>query len=161
MVDSNSGYRKEIFVRMKLILLSIVMFLSSTAQSADYGTEDEASAMLERAINLIKHDKDRALDAFTDLEGGFGIKDLYVFCWTKKGVMVAHPHILGMDISGLTMPDGFNLFAEASGIESGEIKKLTYQYPRNRASGSEEMFTKHSLVTKVKGLFCGVGYYEK
>ena len=160
MVDSNSRYRKEMFVRMKLIFLGIVMFLSSTAQSADYGTEDEASAMLERAINLIKHDKDRALDAFTDLEGGFGIKDLYVFCWTKKGVMVAHPHILGMDISGY-MPDGFNLFAEASDIESGEIKKLTYQYPRNRASGSEEMFTKHSLVTKVKGLFCGVGYYEK
>ena len=57
-------------------------------KAAKEAAEAEAKAMLERAINLVKSNKIRALDAFTDLEGGFGYKDLYVFCFNKKGLLI-------------------------------------------------------------------------
>ena len=64
----------------KSILVAFALIFGLTAaigKAADFGTEEEAKSLIERAINLVKEDKVRALDAFTDLEGGFGYKDLY------------------------------------------------------------------------------------
>ena len=58
----------------KVILAAFTLLFSMTAligQTSEFGTEAEAKALLERAVNLVKNDKIRALDAFTDLEGGF------------------------------------------------------------------------------------------
>ena len=43
--------------------------IATIGQTAEFGTEAEAKSMIERAVNLVKEDKIRALDAFTDLEG--------------------------------------------------------------------------------------------
>ncbi|MBT7998402.1 MAG: chemotaxis protein, partial [Betaproteobacteria bacterium] len=129
-------------------------------QSEEFGTEAEAKAMLERAINLVKSDKIRALDAFTDLEGGFGYKDLYVFCFNKKGILLAHPTNLGMDGREVTDVNGVNVWNLVSSATKGEIKKITYQFAR-LTTGNEEVHTKTSFVTQVRGLHCGVGFYAK
>ena len=38
---------------------------------ADFGTAEEAKAMLERAVAAVKEDKAKALDMFNKGEGGF------------------------------------------------------------------------------------------
>jgi hypothetical protein len=50
------------------------------AAAADFGTAEEAKAMLERAVAAVKEDKARALDMFNKGEGGFKDRDLYVWC---------------------------------------------------------------------------------
>ena len=104
----------------KLTLAAIALLLSMTTtlnHSTEFGTEAQAKAMIERAINLVNIDKVRALDAFTDLEGGFGYKDLYVFCFNKKGILLAHPTSLGADASGMMDEDGLNIWSLVSSTQ--------------------------------------------
>ena len=49
-----------------------------------FGTEEEAKAMLERAVAAVKEDKAKALDMFNKGEGGFKDRDLYVFVPTPQ-----------------------------------------------------------------------------
>jgi hypothetical protein len=51
-----------------------------TTEAADYGTKDDARAMLDRAVAAVKQDKARALEMFNEGEAGFKDRDLYVFC---------------------------------------------------------------------------------
>ena len=146
----------------KLTLAAIALLLSMTTtlnHATEFGTEAQAKAMIERAINLVNIDKVRALDAFTDSDGGFGYKDLYVFCFNKKGILLAHPTNLGADASGLMDEDGLNIWSLVSSTQKGEIKKITYKLVRP-TTDSEEVYTKTSFITKVKGMYCGVGFYE-
>ena len=69
-----------------------------------YGTAEEAKAMLEKAVAAVKENKAKALDMFNKGEGGFKDRDLYVFCanasalqfneggfcWLRKMVGCAH-----------------------------------------------------------------------
>jgi hypothetical protein len=52
----------------------------ATTQAGQYGTPEEAKAMLERAVAAVKEDKAKALDMFNKGEGGFKDRDLYVAC---------------------------------------------------------------------------------
>ena len=45
-------------------------FLVTTSFADEFGTKEEAAALLERAIALVRVDKNRALDLFTTGEGG-------------------------------------------------------------------------------------------
>lgn len=147
----------------KSILVAFALIFGLTAaigKAADFGTEEEAKSLIERAINLVKENKVRALDAFTDLEGGFGYKDLYVFCFNKKGIILAHPTNLGMDASELTDEDGVNIWSLVSSVKKGEIKKITYKLVRP-TTDSAETYIKTSFVTKVRNIYCGVGFYAE
>jgi hypothetical protein len=46
--------------------------------AAQYGTPEEAKALLEKAVAAMKQDKAKALDMFNKGEGGFKDRDLYV-----------------------------------------------------------------------------------
>ena len=67
---------KTIKTLLLAIICSSVLGISSSA--SEFGTKEEAAALLERAVAVVKVDKNRALDLFTRLEGGLAQKDLYV-----------------------------------------------------------------------------------
>ena len=48
-----------------------LLFVATTAQAGQYGTPQEAKAMLEKAVAAVKEDKGKALDMFNKGEGGF------------------------------------------------------------------------------------------
>jgi len=73
-------------------------FLSLNAFADEFGTKDEAVALLERAVAIVRIDKNRALDLFTRREGGLTQKDLYVFCFAPNGTILAHPSIVGLNV---------------------------------------------------------------
>ena len=137
-------------------------FLSVTSFADEFGTKEEAAALLERAIALVRIDKNRALDLFTSGEGGLIQKDLYVFCFAPDGTVIAHPNIVGLntfdddfvDVQGIQL--GKALFKAARAGATGEA---TYQYERP-TTGSDKAFTKTALMTRVAGIVCGVGYYN-
>ena len=73
-----------------------VLSTASLVAAAEFGTADEAKAMLERAVAAVKEDKAKALDMFNKGEGGFKDRDLYVFCAnTLDGILTAHPYLKG------------------------------------------------------------------
>jgi hypothetical protein len=59
--------RLATFVAMQIALLSIVL---EPTRAAEYGTSDEAKAMLEKAVVAVKEDKAKALGMFDKAEGG-------------------------------------------------------------------------------------------
>ena len=149
---------------LKTILLAAVCssFLSIASFADDFGTKEEAAALLDRAVALLRVDKNRALDLFTTGDGGLIQKDLYVFCFAPDGTVIAHPNLVGVnafdndlvDVQGTQLGEAFFNAAKAGG--TGEA---TYQYARP-TTGSDKEFTKTALMTRVAGIVCGVGYYN-
>ena len=72
-------------------LAATLVFSSSSsfaAEGAKFGSEQEAKAMLEKAVVALKDNKAKALAMFNKGEGGFKDRDLYVFCANASdGVM--------------------------------------------------------------------------
>ena len=73
---------------------AVFQLLATTAWAAEYGTAEEAKAMLERAVAAVKEDKAKALDMFNNGEGGFKDRDLYVWCANASdGIITAQPYM--------------------------------------------------------------------
>ena len=71
----------------------LVLLTASSVPAAQFGTAEEAKAMLERAVAAVKEDKAKALDMFNKGEDGFKDRDLYVFCANASdGIVTAHPY---------------------------------------------------------------------
>jgi hypothetical protein len=48
--------------------------------TSEFGTAEEAKAMLDKAAAAVKEDKAKAIAMFNDGESGFKDRDLYVLC---------------------------------------------------------------------------------
>ena len=91
----------------------LTLCLASYAHAAQYGTADEARAMLDKAVAAVKQDKTKALDMFNKGEGGFKDRDLYVFCANASdGVITAHPTHKGEQLADIKGKKGFPLGQE-------------------------------------------------
>jgi hypothetical protein len=128
----------------------------------DSGTEEEARAMLERAIVALKEDKAAALASFTAGAPDFKDRDLYVFCVAPNGVVTAnggHPDHIGLDTHEEIDSEGKNIGeAILAAAEPGEINLATYMYP---PAGRTEPALKSALISQVEDQICGVGYYAQ
>ena len=151
-------FRLATLVALQIALLSVAL---EPTRAAEYGSADEAKAMLERAVAAVKEDKAKALDMFNKGEGGFKDRDLYVFCAnTSDGILTAHPYgqkgKLLQDIEGKHgAAFGKEIMQEAT---EGTIKEVTYWWQR---PGSDKPLQKTAFYTKVGDQICGVGYYKE
>jgi signal transduction histidine kinase len=137
-----------------------ILFLAAGPSFADeFGTAEEARAMLDRAITEVKADKVAALAKFNDPKSEFRHSDLYVFCAdAASGKLNAHPKLIGTDIKTIQdktgKPFGKEMYDSAA---EGKISEVTYMWPR--PDGTEPV-AKVSYVTKIGDEICGVGYYN-
>ena len=146
-----------------VVSFALILVLSTTASvwAAEFGTAEEAKAMLERAVAAVKEDKAKALEMFNNGEDGFKDRDLYVWCANASdGIVTAHPY--GQrgkqlrDIEGKRgAPFGETVMQNAT---EGTIKETTYWWPR---PGSDTPLEKTAFYTKAGDQICGVGYYKK
>src|ERR1044071_2856499 len=114
---------------------AVIQMLSTTASvwAADFGTAEEAKAMLERAVAAVKEDKTKALDMFNAGEGGFKDRDLYVFCANASdGILTAHPYgQRGKQLGEILGRKGYPLGKEIrQRAAKGRIKEVPYWWPR-------------------------------
>ena len=139
---------------------AILLFSLTSAPANQFGTEPEAKAMLDRAVAVLKQNKEKALEMFNKGEGGFKDRDLYVFCANASdGVLTAHPHLKGENLQDIKGKKGFPLGKEIMrNATEGRIKEITYWWPR---PGSDKPLEKHTFYTKVGDQNCGVGFYKK
>jgi Single Cache domain 2 len=130
-----------------------------------FGTAEEAKAMLTKAVAAVKADQAVALAMFIKGEGGFRDRDLYPFCFRiADGKTLASPLAVpaGTDVRTLKDPSGkvygVDLYAAGQKPE-GQITAVgDYMFPK--PGTTTPVFPKVSFVTKVGDLGCGVGYYK-
>jgi hypothetical protein len=136
-------YSSSMVRRITIAAASVtVLALASTAfaqQRGQFGTADEAKAMLLKAVTAVKADKAKALDMFNKGEGGFLDRDLYPFCANiSDGKVLANynpngKQFIGQD--GRTLKDstgkafGLEQFAAANKPE-GELTETSYLFPK-------------------------------
>ena len=143
--------RNVAFIAVYVAFLLAIM--PSTQATGQYGTAEEAKAMLDRAVAAVKEDKAKALDLFNKGEGGFKDRDLYVLCANASdGIITAHPTHKGGQLKNF--PLGKEVMRSAS---EGKVSEVTYPWPR---PGSIKPLEKHTFYTKVGDQICGVGYYK-
>ena len=127
--------------------------------SADFGTSEEAKAMLEKAVAAVKENKAKALDMFNKGEGGFKDRDLYVFCANASdSILTAHPTMKGKQLRDILGKKGYPLGQEImQKATEGTIGEVTYWWPR---PGSDKPLAKTTFYTKAGDQICAVGYYK-
>jgi signal transduction histidine kinase len=140
------------------VLTALIWAFTMPAFAGDFGTAEEAKAMLEKAVAAIKADKPAALAKFTKGEEGFKDRDLYPFCGGPDGNFTAHPTLVGKSMKDLKdkagKPIGEAFYATAT---VGSISEVAYMWPR---PGQTDPVQKVSFVTKVDDQVCAVGYYK-
>ena len=148
--------RLAVFVTLYIALLFAAL---GATRAGQYGTPEEAKALLEKAVVAVKEDKAKALDMFNKGEDGFKDRDLYVFCANASdGIVTAHPTMKGKQLRDVLGKKGFPLGQEMmQKATEGTIKEVTYWWPR---PGSGKPLEKTSFYTKVGDQICGVGYYK-
>ena len=145
---------------LKILVILGLLFTTSKSYSVEFGTEEEAKAMLDRAVNLMKFNELFALEQMTEGTGGFIVKDLYPFCATAKGILVGHPVNVGFNLIEFIDSDGKNVGEEFLKVaQENKISKVTYKLARITTEDEKE-FEKTALVTKVKKYICAVGFYS-
>jgi signal transduction histidine kinase len=139
-------------------VLTLVAFTSGAFAAGEFGTADEAKAMLSKAVAAVKANKAEALAKFTKGEDGFKDRDLYPFCGGPDGNFTAHPTLNGKSMKDLKdkagTPLGEQIYKAAS---EGKISEVSYMWPR---PGTTEPVQKVTYVTKVSDQVCAVGYYK-
>ena len=132
-----------------LLLLSAV----TGTRAGNYGTADEAKAMLNRAVAAVKEDKAKALAMFNSGDRGFKDRDLYVLCANASdGTITASPSSNGKNLRNF--PPGKKVMQTAT---ESKVDEVTYWWPR---PGTLKPLKKYTFYTKVGDQICGVGYWE-
>jgi len=141
-------------------MIVLVLLTAPSASAAQFGTAEEAKAMLERAVAAVKEDKAKALDMFQNGEGGFKDRDIYVWCANASdSILTAHPTNKGKELREIEgkhgAPFGQEIMQDAA---EGTIKEVTYWWPR---PSSDKPLEKTTFYTKAGDQICGVGFYKE
>ena len=148
--------RKSIIGSLVAVVLAVT---AGVASAGDFGTRDQAKAMLDRAVVMVKTDKNRALDLFTAGTGGFVDRDLYVFCGGPDGMLTAHPYFMGTNLMEFKDKTGKAAGEEIYAVaKEGEFSEVSYKWVQ--PGGVGEQVDKVTFVTKVDDQVCGVGFYK-
>ena len=130
-------------------ILVLFAMASYPAAQAQFGSEKDARAMLDRAVAALKENKEKALAMFNEGEGGFKDRDLYVFCANASdGIITAHPY----GDKGKRLRDIVGMYGGQLGetmmqnATEGTIKETTYFWPRHPTG---EVLEKTVFYTKV------------
>jgi hypothetical protein len=142
---------------------------ASFAQKGDFGTAEEAKALLVKAVAVVKADKAKGLETIAKVDGGFRDRDLYPYCFNlSDGTLhpFANPNLkalFGKDYRTLKDPKGFGfgqaIFDTATQKPEGEIAVVGGMMLPKPGSDPTPL-PKTVFVTKVGDLGCGVGYYN-
>jgi hypothetical protein len=130
------------------------------AQQRQFGAAEEAKAMLERVVPVVKADKIAAFAKFLKGDDGFKDRDLFVFCFNMAdGVFNAPANTVGKDVRTLKDKNG-DAYGQRvyDSMKEGAISEVSYFVIR---PDSTEPVRKTSFVTRIGDQGCGVGYYPK
>jgi hypothetical protein len=129
------------------------------ASASEYGTPDEARAMLARAVVEVKADKPGAIAKFNHNDRQFRDRDLFVFCFNgQDGKFTAHEAMVTRDVRTFRDKTG-KAFGEEMyrNPKEGQIVEVAFMSP---VPGSTGLVAKRSYVTRIGDQVCGVSAYD-
>ena len=141
---------------------AFVLAMSAFASAAEFGSKDEAVAMVKRVQEKFRVDGAKlTFDAVTAKAKQFHDRDLYPFIYDLKGVNVAHgarAELVGKDLIDFKDQNGKFLIREmivlANGPGSGWVD---YRWTNPTTNEIED---KSAYVEKMGEYFVGVGIYR-
>jgi hypothetical protein len=141
-----------------LLVMSIGANLATTSSAEEFGTLNEAKAMLDRAIVAIKENKTDAMRSFNHNDPRYRDRDLFVFCFDRKdGKFTAHEALIGWDIRALQDIWGSPFGEEMFAVKDGERKEVAYLSP---VPGSTMLSPRRAYVAGIGDQACGVSAYQ-
>lgn len=150
---------------IKSLLVGTALAVSfSVFADAEMATPEEAKAMSEKAAALVNEKGKDAFTVFSDKEGDFQKKDLYVFCMDLDGKMLSHavkPDLVGKNLIEFDKY-GDKLFENMTKVAKSETGNgwVDYKWPRPGADDKDVTDKTSYVITNEKGFFCGVGAYK-
>ena len=149
-----------------IMVVSLVVFMvavSHVAFAAEFGTPQEAEALVKKAIAEIKAvGKDKALAEISNPKGKFIDRDLYVFVYDMNGKCVGHgfnQKMIGKDLVQMKDPDG--RFYVKERIEIIKTKGSGWQDYKFTNPLSKKIENKTAYIEGIDGLIVGCGVYKK
>jgi signal transduction histidine kinase len=147
-----------------LLAFSALVIFGSPAAAAEFGTKDEAIAMVKRVQAEFKKDGgDATFKAISDkTTKEFHDRDLYPFVYDMSGLCVAHgarPALIGKNLIDLKDQDGKFLIREM--VKLAKVPGsgwIDYKWPNPLTNKIED---KSSYVEKMGDYFVGVGVYKQ
>jgi cytochrome c len=147
-----------------LVVAAMVSITLPAAATSEFGTKDEAVAMVKRVQEQFKKDgRDATFKAVSDKSvKTFHDRDLYPFIYDMSGRCVAHgarPALIGKNLIDLKDQDGKFLIREMVTIANGPGSGwIDYKWPNPLTNKIED---KTSYIEKMGDYFVGVGIYKQ
>jgi signal transduction histidine kinase len=147
-----------------VIVMVVSMMFAFAASAAEFGTKEEAVAMVKRAQAMFKKDGAEAtFKAVSDASvAAFHDRDLYPFIYDRNGICVAHgarPALIGKNLFDLKDQDGKYLIREILDIADGSgTGWVDYKWPNPLNNKIED---KSSYIEKMGDYAVGVGIYRE
>jgi signal transduction histidine kinase len=134
----------------------------NVALAADAGTKDEAVAMVKKAVEFIKaNGNEKAFAEFSNPQGPFVDKDLYIVVYDMNGKCLAHganPKMIGRDLIDNKDVDGKEFVKErVAMMKSASSGWQDYKF-RNPVSNQVE--PKSMYLERYQDLIVGCGIYK-
>ena len=136
----------------------------SAVHAEQFGTAEEARAMLDRAIAALNTNQARALSEFNNTKNTqFHDRDLYISCYNMAdGKFTAFPSraMIGADIREMKLENdsvGQRAYDAIKSSAEGSIATMEYNFPK---PGADKPTPKESIAVRVGSQVCGVSYYK-
>ncbi len=156
---------KKLFVSCMTLILGLGLALPALA--SDSATREECMAKSKEAAEMVKNDKEAAIQQIGDKNGPFVWKDTYVFLMDLNGNMLAHPMKPELTEKGslLAVPDKNPENPKMLFAEFVEVAKnagegwVEYMWPK---PGEETPSVKETYIYRVPGtdMFTAAGIYK-
>jgi cytochrome c len=155
---------KALHPSRRFALAVLIVAASAGVHAQEFGTRDEAKAMVDAAVEHVKKvGPEQAFKDFTDKSNkNWQRKDLYVFAYNMEGVNVGHganDKLIGKNLIELKDPNGKPLIQElrAAAQKGGGWVEYDWPHPQTKKIESKVSFVRKT--TNFDG-FVGVGVYR-
>lgn len=144
------------------MFMILSLLLVSAAFAAEKGTPAEAEAMVKKAVAYVKaNGKDKAFTEFTNRNGQFVDRDLYVTVYDMTGKCLAHGQnakMVGKDLIDLTDIDNKPFVKER--VEIAKSKGKGWQDLKFTNPLSKKIEPKTMYFEKYEDVIVSVGAYK-
>jgi len=143
-------------IRLALTGLFLLVGFASGARAA---SPEEAQALAEKAVALVKAEGDKAFPKISDPNGEYVKGDLYVTVINKQGVILANlnPKLIGVNMWEATDPDGVKITQLSfTATEKSETAWINYKFTN---PVSKKIEPKKTWVHRVGDMVVQAGVY--
>ncbi|MGD0339642.1 MAG: cache domain-containing protein [Bacteroidota bacterium] len=148
---------KRIIV-VSILALIAIFGMGNTMSAAS--KKDEAKAMVRKAIQFYKaNGKEKTLEAIT--AGKFKKDELYVFAYSKEGVMLAHPvnkSLIGKNL--IDVPDDAGKYFRKEIVQKAKASGIGWVDYKYKNPKTERVEDKTTYFKKVDGIIFCCGVYK-